>query len=388
MGKEIIAIGPAVRLKDKYVTGQSMMFQLLVDKLLAENRKVKVIDIGKIFSSNKNRVTGSFSLVRALDYLVISAKAFFAFISSPKQVLYFTTAQSTAGFIRDFIVIHLALACRYKIICHYFGSNYSAFYHGQKSFVKQMIKRTLDRVDAIIVESDFTKQQLTFLDNYNEKVISILNGLPEKKLQISGKGKQLSKDEPFQMFYLSNMIISKGYWDVVKALHILINEYKLDVDCTFAGSFIAITDDPPGVTPRDSEIAFFKYIEDNNLAKYITYHKGLFGEEKAEAFKKANVFLLPTYYVNEGQPVSILEAMAYSTVPIVTEYRIIPSMVNEQTGFFVPPKDPEAIAKAIKYLIINPEMYHQYSVASYKHYESSFTAEVYLNKLIGLIDQP
>lgn len=44
-------------------------------------------------------------------------------------------------------------------------------------------------------------------------------------------------------FFMNNMIESKRYVDVLKALDILINEMHLNVECIFAGRFMSVIDD-------------------------------------------------------------------------------------------------------------------------------------------------
>lgn len=108
----------------------------------------------------------------------------------------------------------------------------------------------------------------------------------------------------------------------------------------------------------------FNYINENRLNGRIKYYEGLMGDGKADAFVNSHAFLLPTYFKFEGQPVSVFEAMAYGAVPIVTKYRMIPEMVTTETGLFVDEKSPEQIAKAVMFLIENPDIYANLSQAS------------------------
>ena len=130
--------------------------------------------------------------------------------------------------------------------------------------------------------------------------------------------------------------------------------------------------------------SFFEYVKKNNLTEKITYFEGLYGNEKSVAFRNSHFFLLPSYYINEGQPVSVLESLAYGCVPIVTRYRLIPTMVNEENGFFVEPKSPIQIVECILEIIDNPMKYHDYSQAGINYYLDNFTQDKYVNKLINL----
>ncbi|MBN1970514.1 MAG: glycosyltransferase family 4 protein [Candidatus Delongbacteria bacterium] len=386
MYNKIVAIGPVIKANKTSVSGQTMMFQLFIDELKDRSIGCKIINIGNILSSTKKRISGKFSIFRLLEYSIVIFKFFFFIIFNPKEFLYITTAQSKVGFFRDYLIINLAKLFKYKIICHQFGANYSVFFNSQSPRLKRLIKITFTKVHRIIVEGEYTKEQFRFLNDYSVKVISIPNGLPEKNLRLLGSGKRYEIDQIFQLMYLSNMIISKGFWDVLFALDILINKKGLKVECVFAGSFISAVDDPKGSNVKSTEEAFFRYIKNKKLSNNVRYFPFLFDKEKIEAFKLAHVFLLPSYYVNEGQPVSVLEAMAYGVVPIVTKHRLIPSMIKNNSGYFVLPRSPNDISEVIHHLMMNPEIYNRSSQASYELYLESFTSEKYLNAIINLFN--
>lgn len=384
MKNKIIAVGPTTQ-NNTVVNGQSMMFQLLVDEVHHRNIKTIVVDIGlSVFKDKGNRVSGKFSIVKAIDYILILIKFFFILLFNQKQTVYVTTAQSKVGFVRDYFIIRFARLFGSKIIAHQFGANYGGFYNSQSEFLKKKIKNTLAKADKIVVEGDYTKNQFSFLPDYETKVYSLPNGLPEKIDSSKIQAKKITADEPIRMFYLSNMIETKGFWDVLEAVNILINVEKINIEAVFSGKFLDSVDDEKFSNAEEARKAFFDYIEKNNLEKKVTHLEGLYGANKSEEFKKSHFFLLPSYYINEGQPVSVLEALAYGCVPIVTEYRLIPMMVNKDNGFFVNPKSPQEIATIIKGLSNNPELYNKYSQSAIDYYLDNFTADKYTERLISL----
>lgn len=383
MKNKLIAVGPTTQ-NNTAVNGQSMMFQLLIDEVHHRKIKTIIVDIGVSAFSNKNRVSGKFSFFKALDYTIILTKLFFILLFNQKQTVYVTTAQSKVGFIRDYFIILFARFFNCKIIAHQFGANYSGFYNSQSAFLQKKIKKTLSKVDKLVVEGDYTKAQFSFLPNYESIVYSLPNGLPEKVDSTSIEAKKLDDSQPIKMFYLSNLIESKGFWDVLEAVNLLTNVEKINVEVVFAGKFLDAVDDLKFSNADEAKKTFFDYIEKNNLQKKVLYFEGLYAQAKAKEFKQSHFFLLPSYYINEGQPVSVLEALAYGCVPIVTEYRLIPSMVNEKNGFFVNPKSPLEIVAIIKNLSNKPDLYATYSQSAINYYLNNFTADKYTEKLINL----
>jgi glycosyltransferase involved in cell wall biosynthesis len=69
-------------------------------------------------------------------------------------------------------------------------------------------------------------------------------------------------------------------------------------------------------------------------------------EEKLEALQRADVFLLPSY--GEGQPLSILEAMAAGLPVVSTTVGSIAEVIEDgANGFLIQPGDVSALARAM-----------------------------------------
>lgn len=379
VSNNIISIGLKTNREKNVFSGQSMMFDALNEYLLEKNYQVKIIDL----SSKRTNVhsVGKISILRIIGYLQLIIKSIFIFIKYRKSLVYINTAQTIGGFARDYIFINLAKFFKCNIVIQHFGSNFNGFYDSLSSFFKRKVIKTFDKADVIIVEGDYTKEQFYKLKNYKEKIIPVSNGLPEKNLKITNVGKHYKAGDVFNLLYLSYLIESKGYWDVLEATNILINEMKLNVFTTFSGVFKSSVDDTRFTDKEIAKNEFFKYIKENKLEDNIKYFEGLTGDNKAREFLKSNVFILPSYFKFEGQPVSVLEALAYGAVPIVTKYRLIPDMVSEDEGVYVQKKSPRQIADSIKFLMNNEKIYHEKSSKGIIKYLNYFTLEKYCKNI-------
>lgn len=89
------------------------------------------------------------------------------------------------------------------------------------------------------------------------------------------------------------------------------------------------------------------------LAAHVTFTGRLDNDRIGELYQRANLFLNPSLVDN--MPISILEALA-SGVPVVsTNVGGIPFVVeNRKTALLVPPRDPEAMARAVLDLVDDP----------------------------------
>ncbi|KKS74216.1 MAG: Glycosyl transferase, group 1 [Candidatus Azambacteria bacterium GW2011_GWB1_42_72] len=101
-----------------------------------------------------------------------------------------------------------------------------------------------------------------------------------------------------------------------------------------------------------------KLIKKNNLENKIT----LIGyvPDAYKYLKAFDAFVLPS--VKEGQPWTILEAMAAEVPIVATNIAGIPEMIeNEKSGLLVEPADSEALASAIEKMLTHPDMTQEYS---------------------------
>lgn len=360
------------------INGQTLAFQALADKIDAEilillgQRGVNIkIFISKIF-------TFLWLLVRL-----------FAKIIHKKYVIYQTFSQSREGFFRDFPIVFLAKIFHSKVIGHIHGGNYDGFYFAQNQLIKWLIRNMLRQTDSVIVLSENMKSMFDFEPNLLPKIKVISNGLSwnidDKSLDI--KRLPIESQKSVKILFLSNLIESKGYWDVLEATNILVNQHKYKVQTDFCGEFIQYPDAKRFATVEEAQKVFFTFIETNNLQNYVQYHGTVEGEIKKKLLAEAHFFILPTSYVNEGQPISIIEAMAYRCVVLTTNYRGISEMViPNESAIYVEHNRPETIVEVILKMLKNPLEYQQISDNGHQNFLKNFTKEMHLNSLINEIE--
>jgi glycosyltransferase involved in cell wall biosynthesis len=377
---EVLAVGPAVSSRAAQVSGQAMMFQLLVDILRERGWRIRVFDIAEAAGRTTPRMDGAVSASRVRDYLRLLPRVWKALFSR-RKVVYLTTAQSLVGFVRDAAVIWPARLLGHRVVGQQFGGNYAGFYARQSGLVRVLIRATLNRLATVVVEGNFVKEQFSFLPDYATRVCTVANGLPERSLQVQDEPRTWTADEPFLLFYLSNMLE-----DVLEATGILVNERNRNVYCRFAGKFLTAADSKRFPDPAEAKASFLQYVEEHHLQDRVSYSESLFGDEKARAFRESHVFLLPSNYINEGQPVSVLEAMAYGVVVIGTDHRLIPMMVaDNETGFLVPYGNPAAIADKVESLMDDPEVFRTMSEAGIQRFRDFFSPNKYVSNMAEVL---
>ncbi|WP_417248561.1 glycosyltransferase family 4 protein [Celeribacter sp.] len=101
-------------------------------------------------------------------------------------------------------------------------------------------------------------------------------------------------------------------------------------------------------------------------------------------FEKANIFVLPSY--REGVPLSTQEAMALGRPVITTD---VPgcreTVINGRNGFMVPPRDPVALAAAMRHFLEQPEDIATMGAESRKMAEEQFNVHAQNDKLLSFL---
>lgn len=356
-------------------SGQSIAFKTLVDGFVESNREYYILN-----TSEKDGERGTIN--RAIDYVKVFLKLLILLFDKKVSIIYHIISSSKKGFIRDFVIINLTNLFGKKIILHSHNGNYNSFYNNNTARWKNVIERTISKACKIILLSSKLRSTFSFIKD-NDKFVFISNGLP-----IDLPAKINKTYDKIDVLYLSNLIESKGYLDVLDAIvYLKKNNQHKNFNFHFAGAFMLNpTQDKSYDSIEQAKEIFFEIIEKHELSEIITYHGIVMGEKKSELLEKANVFLLPSYYDVEAQPITIIEAMAFGCAVYASNYRAIPEMLkNNSNGEFVESENPIDIVK--KLLDLNNEKLEKYSIKSKDIYSQKFTKEKHIDNMFSLFNK-
>ncbi len=253
---------------------------------------------------------------------------------SRAELFYFTISQSTVGNLRDLIIIK-AIGNRSCLI-HLHGGYYRTMVEQLPTWQKRANYKAVERLAGAIVLGPSLKWIFQGMIAEN-KIFTVPNCVDNEYIisdtEFEEKLYELDCSEIKHVLYLSNFIKSKGYPEVLKMAKL--EKERVDAGgqrkfhFDFAGKFFA----------KKEEEFFWKYIKENGIDEYVTYHGVVDGKKKTDLLKKCHVFVLLTTYPKEGQPISILEAMANGMVIVTTNHAGIGDIVaDEASGIVVSSK--------------------------------------------------
>ena len=99
-----------------------------------------------------------------------------------------------------------------------------------------------------------------------------------------------------------------------------------------------------------------------------------------------DIFVLPS--LNEGLPMTILEAMAASRPVIATRVGAVPSVIRDgETGLLVDPGDIHGLRSAIARLLSQPDVCRRIGAAGHNWVSRNYTAEAMALKYSQMYDE-
>lgn len=122
----------------------------------------------------------------------------------------------------------------------------------------------------------------------------------------------------------------------------------------------------------------------------VHYHGFVKGDAKTDAFYLGGIFILPSRYKNETQPVSIIEALAAGLPVVASNVGGIPEMLKRGShvaGITIDlnERSPRAYADAVEACICS---YAAYSASAQQIYRSYFSHKKYAENVINCLSIP
>lgn len=240
-----------------------------------------------------------------------------------------------------------------------------------------------------------------------EQVLICPNGLPNPN-DNDDDNYLRNKNEIPEILFLSNLVEAKGVWPLLDALKMLKGK-GIEFHCLFVG----------GTSRFISAEKFASEVKARGLEGIAEYVGPQYGDDKWKAFKKADVFVLPS--MDDCLPLTIAEAMMCGVPVVASDVGAIPDLVEDGvTGFIFSHEDlivetggefldwepraemaariaeakelkqkgenlntgSKAIADRLESLLMNSDLREQMGRAGYERYQNLFTQEVFEKRML------
>lgn len=272
---------------------------------------------------------------------------------------------SRGSYTRKAQIIRLGKYLGARIIIHLHGAEFKTFYEGECSSSKQKhIRDTFNMADKVIVLSSQWLCWINTIIDDTSKATLIHNTVPKVNV------KAIHSDTT-NILFLGRLSRRKGTGDLIRAFAQIANQFP--ESCLLLGG--------------DGDINTYKSMTDELcITEQVLFLGWVSGQEKFDWMAKSSIYVLPSY--NEGFPMGILEAMS-AKIPVISSNAggIPDAITNNKEGLLIQAGDIEALAAALKNMLISHDLRRKISQQAYAKYCNNFSPIVILPKLEKIYEE-
>jgi glycosyltransferase involved in cell wall biosynthesis len=315
--KIILCVGPL----PPPVHGQSVAFEFACQGIIYSK-----IVINQNYESNS-------VIYKIINTLWGSLKIFWVLITKKIDLIYFTCSRSLLGAFKD---VTLLLAARFrgiKAVNHLHGADFKNFYFRQPFVIRRLLDFSYKSVDTSVVLLVEMEDQFSMFPKMKTKVINNFYPPSLEEVEISKSRGNVG------LVYLSNIIYSKGIFDLLDAFKYL-KLGQIAIELKIAGGFLG----DEHMSAKEVESKFYDAIRDVDSIEYLGLVRA---HQKDRLLAQSDIMILPSFYRSEALPISIIEAMRASCAIITTDHNYLKEFISSDNGVIVPVKEPLALSNAI-----------------------------------------
>jgi len=253
---------------------------------------------------------------------------------------------------RDWLVMLLVRPWYRHTVFHWHAVGLGAWLESSaRPWERWISLRLLGRPNLSIALSEFNAPDARRFTPRNEAIVA--NGVPDPCPDFNAalsarrmeRGRLRAKNGgEVRVLFLAHCTRDKGLFDALEAIALANaieaagpGETRLSFVLDVAGTFVHAQD----------EAEFSNRVACSDLKQCVRHLGFVSGSAKSACLRAADLFLFPSYYANEGQPLNLIEAMAHGLSPVTTRWRGIPEMLPDGYVGLVAPGDPKASARAL-----------------------------------------
>jgi hypothetical protein len=187
--------------------------------------------------------------------------------------------------------------------------------------------------------------------------------------------------------YLSSLIDTKGFPEYLEALHRLSTLAGPPIEAVLCGRLVASEFSSRFHDAVEANQWIENQIVEINRSERVRVRwvKGAAGAEKAMLFREAELFVLPTHYAVEAQPLVLLEAMASGCAIITTRAGEISTILDEESARFLPTVSTDALASTLQTLVVDATARARLAQAAHTRFMDRYQIECHLDQWEALL---
>lgn len=322
--------------------GQAVMIQQL---LAHPPAGIRLVHVRMAFSKDMDSV-GKIRWRKFLHLGQVVARILAARLHHGPMALYYPPAgPQRVPIYRDFVIMGLTRWVFRSTVFHFHASGLSQMYARLNMLERWLFRRAYFYPDVAIQTNEVSPPDGAFLKA--REVVTVAYGLPDEypRFQSMMQGGRAGVHVP-RILFVGALYETKGVRVLIEAAQLLkADGLEFILEC--AGRF-----ESPAL-----EVEVRSMLAVASLTSCTEFPGVLTGDQKWQAYSRADVFCLPSFFESESLPLVILEAMMFALPVVSTQWRGIPTMVcDDKSGFLAPIQDAQTLAEKLARLLRDAEL--------------------------------
>lgn len=315
----------------------------------------------------------------------------FELLFDSKSILYINVGQSNFSLFRIlWWYLPLRWIAKMPVIMSLNGNDFVAW--ESESLLSKRFVKLLKTANYVTVVGSKHAERLQEIGVESNRVVELPNTLDSAFLNQEEVLVKHEQEKIINVLFLSLLIESKGFVEFIEAIHCLAKKnIKNKISVILCGPITRtkFCNRFSSSSEVHSWIKNQEYLISKNGNNNVTFQwiDGAKGSDKQQLYNQAHIFVLPTYYPNEAQPLVLLEAMAAGCSVITTRAGEIASSFSKDQVVFLNEVNSESIASEITKMIVDVELRKAQVLNAYNVVRSSYSPNVYRRNWIELINK-
>jgi len=308
-----------------------------------------------------------------------------------KNFYYVPAPGKRVALYRDWLVMFLCRPFFKNVILHWHAAGLAKWLETETTIGSRATTyRVFRPVDLSIVLSQYNIADAAKLLSRQVRVVN--NGIPDpcpdfatsilprRRASFAARQKLFAGDsmaEPLtlRVLFLAHCTQEKGLFAAIESIQLANRQLAArglpaKLELIAAGNFVT----------GEERAEFDRLRQDPVVAASVQHAGFVAGDRKRALYAEADLFLFPTRYLGENQPVNLIEAMAFGLPIVTTRWRSLPEMLPPHYPGLVSGQNIEELAAAIL-LVLAEKSGEQVR----QHFIQKFTLEQHLTSLAAAL---
>lgn len=344
MKQRIIAIYTA----GKGITGQMAATHVLLDILRKEQSQISEYRLPTLNRNSGNRFLAKFGY---LFRLLLAWLRLPAYLFKRFDYIYLNVGQTMTALLRDLVPFYLLTQFNRAQGCVSMHGN--VFMDWEKGdLCSRLLSLIISKADHVTVLGTNQREKLISLGVTSTKIVVLPNTCDLPPLD-KGTVHKKHQEAIIRIVFLSNLIDSKGYPEFLEAMELLAQETSRSIEITLCGRLMQSDFGTRFSSQSEARQWIEQKIDSINSHSpnvRVRWIEGAFGDEKKNLLYAAHIFIFPSQYRVEAQPIVLLEAMASGLAIITSRVGEIPETMQE-TGVLISKVNACSVYEATRQLV-------------------------------------